>query len=193
MTEDVQRHSVHTLVFRSLKRSHDMFVSNQPLLPEIDEKLEYKKKLLKAKDTYGHIYDRVKASQKHQREHQLNAPLGELNESGEKTNGHSEAPSSALVPVQSNRSNDTAPGSQLTPFNAGEQHSLMPKKAPSIPKPKWHAPWKLYRVISGHLGWVRCVAVEPGNEWFATGSADRVIKVWDLASGKLKLSLTGEC
>lgn len=37
--EDVQRHSVHTLVFRSLKRSHDMFVSNQPFLPEIDENL----------------------------------------------------------------------------------------------------------------------------------------------------------
>lgn len=51
------------------------------------------------------------------------------------------------------------------------------KKTPSMAKPKWHAPWKLYRVISGHLGWVRCCAVEPGNEWFATGSADRVIKV----------------
>lgn len=46
-----------------------------------------------------------------------------------------------------------------------------------LTKPKWHAPWKLYRVISGHLGWVRCVAVEPGNEWFATGAADRIIKV----------------
>ena len=55
----------------------------------------------------------------------------------------------------------------------------------------WHAPWKLFRVISGHGGWVRCAAVEPGNEWFATGAADRVIKIWDLASGKLKLSLTG--
>lgn len=51
------------------------------------------------------------------------------------------------------------------------------KKTHSMAKPKWHAPWKLYRVISGHLGWVRCCAVEPGNEWFATGSADRVIKV----------------
>ena len=40
-------------------------------------------------------------------------------------------------------------------------------------------------------GWVRSVAVEPGNEWFCTGAADRVIKIWDLASGKLKLSLTG--
>lgn len=47
-----------------------------------------------------------------------------------------------------------------------------------MPKPKWHPPWKLYRVISGHLGWVRCVTVEPGNEWFATGAADRVIKVF---------------
>lgn len=54
---------------------------------------------------------------------------------------------------------------------------IIARKAPSMPKPKWHPPWKLFRVISGHLGWVRCVAVEPGNEWFATGSADRVIKV----------------
>lgn len=58
-------------------------------------------------------------------------------------------------------------------------------------KPTYHAPWKLSRVISGHLGWVRSVAVEPGNKWFATGAGDRVIKIWDLASGELKLSLTG--
>lgn len=58
-------------------------------------------------------------------------------------------------------------------------------------KPEWHAPWKLHRVISGHLGWVRCVAVDVSNEWFATGAADRTIKIWDLASGQLKLTLTG--
>lgn len=44
-------------------------------------------------------------------------------------------------------------------------------------KPTWHAPWKLYRVISGHTGWVRAVDVEPENKWFATGSDDRLIKV----------------
>jgi pleiotropic regulator 1 len=38
-------------------------------------------------------------------------------------------------------------------------------------KPQWHAPWKLMRVISGHLGWVRALAVEPGNQWFASGAA----------------------
>lgn len=57
--------------------------------------------------------------------------------------------------------------------------------------PEWHAPWKLYRVISGHTGWVRCIDVDPTNNWFVTGSNDRVIKFWDLASGRLKLSLTG--
>ena len=59
------------------------------------------------------------------------------------------------------------------------------------PRPVWHAPWRRYRVISGHLGWVRSVAFDPGNEWFATGSSDRTIKLWDLASGQLKLTLTG--
>ncbi|KDO32479.1 hypothetical protein SPRG_02956 [Saprolegnia parasitica CBS 223.65] len=63
--------------------------------------------------------------------------------------------------------------------------------AQEVPKPQWHAPWKLKRVIAGHLGWVRSVAVDPTNEWFVTGSADRTIKVWDLASGQLKLTLTG--
>jgi hypothetical protein len=61
----------------------------------------------------------------------------------------------------------------------------------SRPKPTWHPKWKLMRVISGHLGWVRCLAVEPQNQWFCTGSADRTIKIWDMASGGLKLTLTG--
>ena len=38
---------------------------------------------------------------------------------------------------------------------------------------------------------VRSVAVDPSNEWFVTGSGDRTIKFWDLASGQLKLTLTG--
>ena len=78
-----------------------------------------------------------------------------------------------------------------------EQSSFVPpnilvrRQAPQVPRPSWHAPWKLMRVISGHLGWVRAVAVDPSNEWFATGASDRLIKILDLASGTLKLSLTG--
>uniref|UniRef100_K3X8E4 Uncharacterized protein n=1 Tax=Globisporangium ultimum (strain ATCC 200006 / CBS 805.95 / DAOM BR144) TaxID=431595 RepID=K3X8E4_GLOUD len=69
--------------------------------------------------------------------------------------------------------------------------AIVRRRATEVPKPKWHAPWKLKRVIAGHLGWVRAVAVDPTNDWFVTGSADRTIKVWDLASGQLKLTLTG--
>lgn len=59
------------------------------------------------------------------------------------------------------------------------------------PRPTWHAPWRCYRVVAGHLGWVRSLAVDPSNDWFVSGSADRTIKVWDLATGALKLTLTG--
>lgn len=69
--------------------------------------------------------------------------------------------------------------------------SLVRREVLRQPKPDWHAPWKLMRVISGHLGWVRALAVEPGNQWFASGAGDRTIKIWDLASGNLKLTLTG--
>ncbi|KMU87373.1 pre-mRNA-splicing factor prp46 [Coccidioides immitis H538.4] len=74
----------------------------------------------------------------------------------------------------------------------GSPRSLVRRPAVSQqPKPEWHAPWKLMRVISGHLGWVRSLAVEPNNEWFASGAGDRTIKIWDLATGALRLTLTG--
>lgn len=69
--------------------------------------------------------------------------------------------------------------------------SLVRKQAVLPIKPEWHAPWKLMRVISGHLGWVRALAVEPNNQWFASGAGDRTIKIWDLATGSLRLTLTG--
>lgn len=77
-------------------------------------------------------------------------------------------------------------------LNGGSSSSSLARR-PDVyqPKPEWHAPWKLMRVISGHLGWVRSLAVEPGNEWFVSGAGDRTIKIWDLASGSLKLTLTG--
>lgn len=73
----------------------------------------------------------------------------------------------------------------------GGSSSLVRRPIAKAVRPEWHPPWKLMRVISGHQGWVRSVAIEPGNTWFATGAGDRIIKIWDLASGRLKLSLTG--
>jgi len=56
---------------------------------------------------------------------------------------------------------------------------------------KWHRPWKLMRVIWGHFGWVNWIDIDTTNQWFVTGSRDRTIKFWDLATGTLKLTLTG--
>ncbi|KAK3828706.1 MAG: WD40-repeat-containing domain protein [Benniella sp.] len=77
------------------------------------------------------------------------------------------------------------------PDAPGGNSSLVRRPIAKAVRPEWHPPWKLMRVISGHQGWVRSVAIEPGNTWFATGAGDRIIKIWDLASGRLKLSLTG--
>lgn len=49
--------------------------------------------------------------------------------------------------------------------------------------------WKTTKILVGHQGWVWCAAVDPTNHWFATGGFDTVIKIWDLASGALKLNL----
>ncbi|KAI0124629.1 putative pre-mRNA splicing protein [Xylariales sp. AK1849] len=103
----------------------------------------------------------------------------------------SQAPGSSTALVQRSKSN--APGSSTATSNTAHSQSLSVARAQATHqiRPDWHPPWKLMRVISGHLGWVRSLAVEPGNQWFASGAGDRTIKIWDLASGNLKLTLTG--
>jgi pleiotropic regulator 1 len=95
------------------------------------------------------------------------------------------------------RSNGASAALALTSHRGGSSgllsQALIQKKelANKQLRPDYHSNWKLSRVISGHLGWVRAVAIEPNNKWFATGAGDKMIKIWDLASGELKLSLTG--
>lgn len=247
-TEEVQKHSVHTLVFRSLKRSHDMFLSEYPTPLAADPKGEKVKLACKTKDEYGLVKhlegDKTQVQHHAYQHHQVGT--GPPNENSV-YNG--ETRYDELRPqIQSGYLYPNAPGVTLTPETAAQQRlmseqsrmqvlqslqpsqmeidaektaasiydiqqnvaaqerlsskalvvsqtqdktAIVPRKAPTMPKPDWHPPWKLYRVISGHWGWVRCIAVEPANQWFCTGSADRVIKIWDLASGQLKLSLTG--
>lgn len=187
-SEDVVKHSVHTLVFRSLKRTHDMFLSDQGALPAIDPKAEAIWHKTKAKDIYGPILARVNR-EKSRGQFGRNAALPLTDQS---------RGSQQQVAVYQESAASTGGGGSVgekIPVEEGVKGSgssaLAIRKPVALPKPNWHAPWKLYRVISGHTGWVRCAAVEPGNEWFCTGAADRMIKIWDLASGKLKLSLTG--
>ena len=108
-----------------------------------------------------------------------------------KTLQKSSTSSSTALTFRANRATGSVEVNGNTSQRGLPSTSLIRRQAVQQPKPEWHAPWKLMRVISGHLGWVRSLAVEPGNEWFASGAGDRTIKIWDLASGSLRLTLTG--
>ncbi|KAI8508826.1 Pleiotropic regulator 1 [Branchiostoma belcheri] len=233
MVEEVTKHSVHTLVFRSLKRTHDMFLSDHEKPVARDATSDAVKRNCKAHDEYGPVMNLVEETRverqqltnaypdPHQPEFQMNNPvmLGvhpypsvpgvELSaDTMAQLRGPSDAGIQdvmrALPPSQAKlEAERTAASVADIHRHHGPERSMalvavdktkgamVPRKAPTMPKPQWHSPWKLHRVISGHHGWVRCLDFEPGNQWFVTGSNDRVIKIWDLASGRLKLSLTG--
>ena len=108
---------------------------------------------------------------------------------GRQTNGGT---SMALTRIKGTANEKAPPNANgPTPQRNTQTMSLVRRDTVRQQKPEWHPPWKLFRVISGHLGWVRALAMEPGNQWFASGAGDRTIKIWDLASGTLKLTLTG--
>uniref|UniRef100_A0A3Q3RZE3 Pleiotropic regulator 1 n=1 Tax=Mastacembelus armatus TaxID=205130 RepID=A0A3Q3RZE3_9TELE len=228
MTEDVQKHSVHTLVFRSLKRTHDMFVSDHAKPIALDDGSHKVKMGVKLKTEYGAVLHMPVLKEGKDRVSQLPDdpeylitgthayPSGpgvtltadtKVHRNPSEGGVHSMAlalpPSQARLDASRTAASigdiqrhagaeRSHPQSTASLMEGGStRNSTLMRKAPTMPKPQWHPPWKLFRVISGHLGWVRSIAVEPGNQWFVTGSADRTIKIWDLASGKLKLSLTG--
>ncbi|XP_071126976.1 pleiotropic regulator 1-like isoform X1 [Mytilus edulis] len=225
MVEEVQKHSVHTLVFRSLKRTHDMFITDQGIPPAKDDKGEVLKRRVKTIDEYKMVKDLPKEGQRKQQQQSVIKPYEtnqwqqnqdtliqgthpypggpgvQLTDGTAMQTDPSYNASVEMALYEQNRQIEAQLGSSVQDIRGsdqskalvtiGQQQALVPKKAQTMAKPVWHPPWKLYRVISGHLGWVRCVAVEPGNQWFATGANDRMIKIWDLASGTLKLSLTG--
>lgn len=187
--QEVQKHSAHTLEFRNLKRTFDMYLNDQLNPVENDEKADkiYMDTMINSE------YKSVKAKVEEQKATKLRLikepDLTDLGIAKAEDNTASELTVSngtelMLLPQSEKQINSSM-------LSIGDQNMLVPRKAPVQVKPVWHAPWKLSRVISGHGGWVRCVDVEPGNEWFVTGSADRIIKIWDMAQGTLKLSLTG--
>lgn len=196
--ESIPRQSLHTLMFRMLKRTHEMFASDMNMLPPFNFNDNFK-----AKYQYGPILSSVS----NERSNFTKKPSGNskaLVLAGDQKNGLTVNPIDELkskLPTPVNSALTLVSEESLS-INVEDNYksgqivlasglSIIPKRPLQMPKPEWHAPWKLFRVISGHTGWVRCIAVEPGNEWFATGSNDRIIKIWDLASGTLKLSLTG--
>ncbi|MBV9013749.1 MAG: hypothetical protein JO272_17210 [Pseudonocardiales bacterium] len=56
---------------------------------------------------------------------------------------------------------------------------------PDLPHPA------LFRVLTGHQGGVRALVVAPDGSWLATGDGDGVVRIWDLATGAVRHTLTG--
>ncbi|KIJ19603.1 hypothetical protein PAXINDRAFT_109043 [Paxillus involutus ATCC 200175] len=173
------------LLKRSAKRTRDIFASCPDDGMKDEEKSTRLRLSVKIADEFKHYKELPSALLAQQ------GPVGPARPKAEQkmiTAGPSSDNTSRIIATI-----DNTPKEQPSTFatSAKLSEALTLHKTTRTIKPTYHPPWKLVRVISGHLGWVRSVAVEPGNQWFATGAGDRVIKIWDLASGELKLSLTG--
>jgi len=173
----LRQKSSQTMVYRNMKRSCDMFVSDSGIYPHTPYDIISYKKKIKERLQYEPVLHLFKEKPK------IKTPKHTtlLNKVEVKTD-------KALQVYKNSKKSSGSDGSKAL-MNIGSKSIF--KKGAVTPKPRWHAPWKLSRVISGHQGWVRCVSVDPSNEWFVTGAADRTIKIWDLAKGTLKLTLTG--
>ena len=98
------------------------------------------------------------------------------------------ASTSAVPPSSSSSASSAA----VVPFDlSSRSRALALSYSTQSAVPTWHAPWRLLRVMAGHAGWVRGVAVDPSNDFFVSASNDRTLKAWDLATGELRLTLTG--
>ncbi|MEH2281088.1 MAG: hypothetical protein V7K90_07050 [Nostoc sp.] len=43
---------------------------------------------------------------------------------------------------------------------------------------------EVIRTLTGHYDWVNSVAINPDGKAFASGSSDRTIRIWNLATGE---------
>ncbi|KAJ3122323.1 hypothetical protein HK098_002946 [Nowakowskiella sp. JEL0407] len=192
---------------RGVKRSFELFSLAHSFQPP-DDPLSQKVKLaVKLRDEYKDVGDLPPVVQQQQQTAQPK-PVATTPAAGDKNPTPSAAievdskVSSLIDDIQKPKdssSTSTTSAVAIRALNSSTQNQYYPgsdsliriKDTKKVAKPEWHAPWKLMRVIPGHIGWVRSVCVDPSNEWFVTGGGDRLIKIWDLASGILKLTLTG--
>ncbi|XP_074575128.1 protein pleiotropic regulatory locus 1-like [Curcuma longa] len=201
----VEPQSLKKLSFKSLKRALDLFSPMHGHPPPSDLESKRIRVSYKLQAEYGSVANlsgqqagkQNKAQEKGDQGSMSTAlvPLGGQEVKASRNDGNQGAviPAPTMIPKGpeiGTASRNT--GVLVSTTDRYHSTSALMERIPSRwPRPSWHPPWKNYRVISGHLGWVRSIAFDPSNTWFCTGSADRTIKIWDVASGRLKLTLTG--
>ena len=83
----------------------------------------------------------------------------------------------------------------------GKQRAERPPASQGRPKAKTPQPPKspekaaplatLDRMLTGHKGWVRSVAISPDGKWAASGSEDMTAKIWNLETDECRATLRG--
>ena len=184
----------------SLKRARILFDNGNPssvFLPSVDSEIHQASLLRRRRQRLG---DAAAASEPIQSKKAASSALTVMTE---KKTLAVETPTVETVPMSTTTGALTLlKEDQKQEQSSGGGGGILVKKtdtasSTSIPTPTWHAPWKLSTVLSSHLGWVRSIAMDPENKFFATGSADRTIKIWDFpkasvgANDALQLTLTG--
>ncbi len=182
-----------SLLFTSLKRTHEMFLGNVGAKIEEDPEIVELSRKFKLSTEYKPYVDPHLAINERQREKILRrlSVAGEITEPAPKAITAGPATTQQQLPTEESKTFPTKkPDLSLTSILASAERAVALRPRKEI-KPEWHRPWKLMRVISGHRGWVRCIAFDPLNQFFVSGSTDRTIKFWDLATGQLRITLTG--
>lgn len=208
--EPVEPQSLKKLSFKSLKRALDLFSPIHGHYTPCDHESKQIRINYKLNAEYGSVknlstnqsQDQVGNNVNVQRDKSTTSALA-LPAIDDRSDIQKDGSGNAIVPgptlpakeLESGISSRSIIGAVVPISGSSERYpstsALMERIPSKWPRPSWHPPWKNYRVISGHLGWVRSIAFDPSNLWFCTGSADRTIKIWDVASGRLKLTLTG--
>lgn len=199
--EPVEPQSVKKLSFKSLKRALDFFSPLHGHFPPPDPESKKIRLSHKINVEYGGLEPALAQHQPTKQDQGSSSTSSDalaLPAPEDAQKGGVQLQNALVVgPATQPRLNDVGPSKSTAvistsgPSERFSTSALMERIPSRWPRPVWHAPWKNYRVISGHLGWVRSIAFDPSNNWFCTGSADRTIKIWDVATGRLKLTLTG--
>ena len=129
MPEEVTKHSVHTLVFRSQKRAHEMFITDQGSLPDPEKDLESFIKRIKAQSYYGKsLVERVNQAKvkKEAYESRPDVFTQESSEGDVSTDKMSE-----IATTSNANSNPSSTGGQLVAFTGKRRiknHSILNEK-----------------------------------------------------------------
>lgn len=170
---------------KNLLRARDMFISNYGELERIPEEiLKFKKKIVVNQE-----FHLVRSSKKTFQELQnYDLKVNDMRKNGGLA-------SLKDAKVHSNSKHHGANGvNNLVSKNLKRRVKLQenqPNDSKNKKTTKKQTSWNHSKILCGHHGWVRCVDVDITNDFFVTGSADRTIKIWDMASCDLKLTLTG--